>query len=154
MKTIAATRVEATHVVLPQFTNSHGTAFGGQILAWIDTIAAVAAVKHCRLPVITVSMDAIHFIAPIKSGHILILRSQVNAAFRTSLECGVVIYGENPLTGEVHKAAKAYTTFVAIGDDGKPTKIPELILETKEDEAHSAAALVRREHRLKFRNYK
>lgn len=145
---VADTRVEATHVVLPQFTNSHGTVFGGQVMAWIDIVAAVAAARHCRMPVVTVSMDAIHFIAPIRQGHVVVLRGQVNAAFKTSMECGVAVYGENPQTGERFKAVRAYTTFVALGDDGKPCKIPDLKLATDEDQARAAAAYKRREMRL------
>lgn len=151
-KTVASSRVEMTQVVLPQFANSHGTAFGGQVLAWIDICAAVAAARHANLPVVTVSMDAIHFVAPIKQGHVVVLKGQVNAAFNTSMECGVAVYGENPLTGEKFQAARAYTTFVAVGMDGKPVQVPKLILETEEDLKRAEAAMKRREQRLLSRN--
>ena len=147
-KTVARTRVETTQVVQPPFTNAHGTAFGGQIMSWIDIAAAVAAMRHCQMPVVTASMDAIQFLAPIRQGHLVILKSQVNAAFNTSMECGVAVYGENPLTGERFKAVSAYATFVAIGSDGKPQKIPGVVCETDEDKRRFNEASKRRELRL------
>jgi acyl-CoA hydrolase len=141
-----------THMVLPQFANNHGNAFGGQIVAWVDICAAIAAQRLCRAPVVTASIDAVHFIAPIKSGHIVVLRSQVNATFRTSMECGVSITAEDPLTGECHRAAKAYATFVALNDDGRPQPAPALDLESEEDKRRAAQAQLRREQRLALRD--
>ena len=81
--------VEMTQIVLPGDTNNHGTAFGGQIAAWCDICAAVAAQRFCRLPVVTASMDQLHFLQPVKKGMVVILRSQVNQAWKTSMEVGV-----------------------------------------------------------------
>ena len=145
------TRVEMTHIVLPQFANSLGNVFGGQIMAWVDICAAVAAQRHCRAQVVTASIDAVHFIAPVKVGHILLLRGQVNAAFTTSVECGVTVISENPVTGETHKAAKAYATFVALDADGRPRKVPPLTLTTDEDQRRARDAQDRRAQRLALR---
>lgn len=154
-KTVARTRVEMTHVIQPPHTNVHGTAFGGQIMAWIDVCAAVAAARHCQMPVVTASVDAIQFITPIKLGDVVILKGQVNAVFHTSMECGVGVYAENLITGEIVKAASAYATFVAIGAaDGKPQKVPPLILENSEDVRRAKEANTRREQRLANRRGK
>lgn len=120
-------------------------------MSWVDICAAVAAARHAQMPVVTVSMDAIHFMAPIKQGHVVVLKGQVNAVFNTSMECGVIVYGENPMTGEIFEAVKACTTFVAVGLDGKPCKVPALKLETKEDFERAEAAMKRREQRLAAR---
>lgn len=149
--TVRETRVEATHAVMPQSANIHGTAFGGQIVSWIDICAAMAAMRHCKRPVVTASFDAVHFIAPIKLGEAVILKGQVNAVFNTSMECGILVLSENLLTGEVAKAAKAYATFVALGDDGKPCVVPELIMETDEDLRRLKEAKLRRRARLNLR---
>ncbi|MBM4281375.1 MAG: acyl-CoA thioesterase [Deltaproteobacteria bacterium] len=137
-----------THHVLPEFANSLGNVFGGQIMAWIDVCAAVAAQRHCRSVVVTASIDAVQFLLPIKLGHIVILRGQVNATFKTSMECGVSIWSEHPLTGEVRKAMKAYATFVALDDYGRPRPVPPLVLVSDEDRRRSTAAHARRAARL------
>jgi acyl-CoA hydrolase len=98
--------------------------------------------------VVTASIDAIQFMLPIKQGHIVILRGQVNATFKTSMECGVSIWSENPLTGELRNAMKAYATFVALDDAGKPKAVPPLLIVTDEDHRRAADAIRRRHARL------
>jgi acyl-CoA hydrolase len=148
LHSVARTRVEMTHHVLPEFTNSLGNVFGGQVVSWIDVCAAVAAQRHCRSVVVTASIDAVEFLLPIKLGHIVILRGQVNATFNTSMECGVSVFSENPLTGEVRKAMKAYATFVALDDYGRPKPVPKLVLDGADDIRRLADAQERRAQRL------
>jgi acyl-CoA hydrolase len=151
LHSVARSRVEMTHHVLPEFANALGNVFGGQIMAWIDICAAIAAQRHCRSVVVTASIDAVQFMLPIKLGHIVILRGQVNATFKTSMECGVSIWSENPITGEIRKAMKAYATFVALDDYGKPRPVPPLVLLDDGDRKRSEAALRRRTERLQHR---
>ncbi len=148
LHTTTRSHVEMTHHVLPEFTNSLGNVFGGQIMAWIDVCAAVAAQRHCRSVVVTASIDAVQFLLPIRLGHIVILRGQVNATFKTSMECGVSVWSENPLTGEIRKAMKAYATFVALDEYGRPRPVPPLVLRSDEDHRRSADAHARRAARL------
>ncbi len=150
-RTVKNTQVEMTQLVLPQFANAIGTVFGGQIMAWIDICAAVSAGRHARHPVVTASFDTVNFIAPVKQGQVVILQSQVNAVFKTSMEVGVIVTAENPLTGERHKACSAYCTFVALDNHGNPVKLPEIMLENSEDKRRSKQAHERREHRLAAR---
>lgn len=152
LHSVARSRVEMTQHVLPEFSNSLGNIFGGQVTAWIDICAAIAAQRHCRSVVVTASIDAIQFILPIKQGHIVILRGQVNATFRSSMECGVSVWSENPLTGEVRKAMKAYATFVALDDHGKPKAVPPLVLLTDDDRRRADQAAKRRADRLAARH--
>lgn len=152
LHSVARSRVEMTQHVLPEFSNALGNIFGGQVTAWIDICAAIAAQRHCRSVVVTASIDAIQFILPIKQGHIVILRGQVNATFRTSMECGVSVWSEDPLTGEIHKAMKAYATFVALDDAGKPKPVPSLVLLTDEDRRRAEQAAKRRADRLAARH--
>ena len=152
LHSVARSRVEMTQHVLPEFSNSLGNIFGGQVAAWIDICAAIAAQRHCRCVVVTAAIDAIQFILPIKQGHIVILRGQVNATFRTSMECGVSVWSEDPLTGEVKKAMKAYATFVALDDTGKPKPVPPLVLLHDEDRRRADDAAHRRAIRLSQRS--
>ncbi len=144
----SATHVEATHIVLPGDTNAHGTVFGGHVCAWLDLAAAVAAQRHCRRPVVTASMDEIHFHAPIKVGHIAVVRAQVNAVFRTSLEVGVEVQSEDPITGDRHHTTTAHLTFVALDTHGRPAPIPPLLCESEAERTREQEAQSRRQDRL------
>src|SRR2546426_3374623 len=132
-KTPRASRVVMTESVLPGDGNPLGTAFGGKIAQWIDIAAAIACQRHCRQRVVTASMDDLHFLLPIHVGMIVEARAQVNAAFRTSMEAGVRIESEDPLTGERRHVCTAYLTFVAKDEHGRTVAIPPLVLETDED---------------------
>lgn len=149
--TVENTHVEMTQIVLPVFANAIGTVFGGQILSWMDMCAAVSAQRHARMPVVTASIDSVNFIQPVKQGQIVILKSQVNAVFHTSMEVGMIVIAENPLTGERHKACRAYCTFVALDMHGKPVKLHELIASNEEDRRRAKEAQERRSIRLQHR---
>jgi acyl-CoA hydrolase len=147
-KTPRHSQVVMTETVLPVDANPLATAFGGKIAQWIDIAGAVACQRHCRSRVVTASMDDLHFVKPIKVGMIVELRAQVNAAFRTSMEAGVRVESENPLTGERVHACTAYLTFVAQDEHGLAVEVPALLLETDEDRRRHADALERRSGRL------
>ena len=147
--TVENTHVEMTQIVLPVFANAIGTVFGGQILSWMDMCAAVSAQRHARTPVVTASIDSVNFIQPVKQGQIVILKSQVNAVFHTSMEVGMIVIAEDPLTGERHKACRAYCTFVALDMHGTPVKLHELIASNEEDRRRAKEAQQRRSVRLR-----
>jgi len=147
-RTPQESRVEMTQVVLPQHTNALGTAFGGQMISWIDICAAICAQKHCKSVAVTASFDSVHFINPVKLGYIVVLKSHINAAFKHSMEIETVVTAENPLDGEKMIAVRALSTFVAMNDMGKPKNVPSLHISSKEEKARHADAVRRREHRL------
>lgn len=144
----AATRVEMTQLVLPEHTNARGTIFGGQVAAWIDVCAAIAAQRFCRKDVVTVSIDRLEFLHPIQRGHIAIFQACVNAAWSRSMEVGVRVEGEDPLTGARTHTASAHLTFVALDPDGRPTAVPTLRAETEDQRRRQQAAEARRAARL------
>ena len=132
-KSPSASAVEMNELVLPTHTNSLGTIFGGSVLAWIDICAAMAAQRHARMQVVTASMEAVDFLAPIKLGHVVSLRAMVAHVGRTSMVVEVLVEAENPRTGFRVKAAKAHVTFVALDEDGRPEEVSQLLVETEED---------------------
>jgi len=142
--------VQMTEIVLPSDTNALGTIFGGKIMSWIDIAAAIAASRHARRVAVTASIDALHFLSPVKLGHFVNIRAMVNSAFKTSMEVGVRIDSENPLTGEITHTATAYTTFVALDDHGRPTPIPPVIPETPEEKRRYEESKKRRESRIRL----
>ncbi len=150
-RTVKNSQVEMTEVVLPQYANVLGTVFGGQIMSWIDICAAVSAQRHSRCPVVTASFDSVHFIEPIKQGQVVILKGQVNAVFKSSMEVGVIVFAESPLTGERRKAVRAYCTFVALDTFGNPKGIPDLAIDGEEEKRRFLEATERRRIRLLHR---
>jgi acyl-CoA hydrolase len=144
---VSASRVSSAHIVMPNDTNFLGTIFGGRVMQYIDTTAAIAAMRHSRRVCVTASLDRLDFHVSIAGGHIVMLHASVNRAFTTSMEVGVRVERENPLTGEIAHTASAYLTFVALDDNGQPVTIPPLALETEEDRHRFAAASARRQAR-------
>jgi acyl-CoA hydrolase len=140
-----------TEVVLPQDANALGTALGGRVMHLVDMAAAIAALRHCRAAVVTASVDHIDFRSPIQVGELIILKSSVNCTFHTSLEVGVKVFSENPLTGERRHTTSAYLTFVALDDKRQPKLVPPLECETDEDRRRYREALERRKTRLAHR---
>ena len=113
----------------------------------------MSAYKHARQPVVTASVDRLDFLAPAKKGDILILKSSVNYAHKTSMEIGVRIDAESPLTGEMSHTATAYLTFVAIDSNNRPSSIPQIHPDTDDEKRRYDRAksrhLERRKKRLK-----
>ena len=99
-------------------------------------------------------MDDLHFLKPIRVGMIVELRAQVNATFRTSMESGVRIESENPLTGERAHVCSAYLTFVAQDEQGRPVEVPRLVLQNEEDRQRELDARRRRAVRLEHARVK
>ncbi|MBX5484337.1 MAG: acyl-CoA thioesterase [Myxococcaceae bacterium] len=137
-----------TQIILPSDANALHTAFGGRVMSWIDIAAAVAAERHCRQNVVTASMDDLHFVSAVKVGWIVTVRARVIATFHTSMEVGVTVTAEDPLTGEQHLTTSALMTFVALGPDGRKRRVPPLKLETPAEQRAAEEAVRRREERI------
>lgn len=146
-------RVEESSVVMSQLmshqdTNLAGNVHGGVIMKLIDTASGVAAVRHARSNVVTASIDRLDFHHPVFVGDLLTLRANLNFIGRTSMEVGVRVETENPMTGVRRHTASAYLTYVALDRDGRPMPLPPLILETEEEMRRNREAKARRETRL------
>lgn len=117
-------------------------------MSWIDIAGAIAAQRHSKSSVVTASVDALNFEAPVYNGWVVNLKAKVNYVGKTSMEVGVRVDAENPRTGEKFKTVKAYLTFVAVDENGKPKTVPGLIAENAEDERRMKEGRIRKEHRL------
>ena len=142
---------EMTEYVLPQHANALGNVFGGQIMAWVDLCAAICAQRHSGLMAVTAFVDDLKFVRPVKIGEVVHLKAKVTATFRTSMEVEVVVQGENSRTRERWSCVDALVTFVAIDDQGKPTPVPSLLLDTPALRDSQAAGEARRQARLSKR---
>lgn len=151
-KAPSASRVEMTQIVMPTHINQHGSLFGGVIMQWVDVSAAVAAMRHAGTNVVTASIDSLVFLSPVQLGDVVMLHAQVNYAGRTSMEVGCRVTAENPVEHTPRYTTKAYLTFVALDEAGKPTAIPPLEPQTPEEWRRFRDAQVRREERLALKS--
>lgn len=139
---------EYSELALPTDVNPLGNLLGGKVMHLVDLAAALAATRHSRLPVVTVSVDSLQFLEPVHVGELIVLRSSVNRVFRTSMEVGVKVMTEHLLTGHRVHTCSAYLTFVALDGAGKPTVAPPVIPESEEEKRRYREAGQRREYRL------
>jgi acyl-CoA hydrolase len=151
-KPVSASRSEMAEVVLPAQTNALGKLLGGHVMHLVDIAAAMAAHRHANSYVVTASVDYIDFRNPVSLGEIVMLKSQVNRVFHTSMEVGVEVYSENVLTGERKHTTSAYVTFVAIDEKTlQPKAVRPLILKTLDEKRRYEEAAERRKTRLALR---
>tara|TARA_X000001036_G_scaffold440129_1_gene494758 strand:+ start:26056 stop:26532 length:477 start_codon:yes stop_codon:yes gene_type:complete len=132
-KNVSNSEVIMHELVLPNETNAHGNIFGGKVMYYMDMCAAMSAYKHARKSVVTASVDRLNFLAPAKMGDILVLKSLVNYVSKTSMEVGVKIESENPITGKIKHTASAHLTFVALDRENKPTSVNPIIPESENE---------------------
>src|SRR5262245_17830316 len=149
--TPVAPRVETEQLVLPGLTNTHGTIFGGMLMQWIDIAAGISAARHAGGPVVTASMDRLHFLHPIHLGEVVTVQAQVNFAARTPMEVGVRVLAEGLPGKPLRQCTRAYLTFVAVDEAARPREAPPLVPETAEEKRRFADARRRRAVRLRER---
>jgi acyl-CoA hydrolase len=151
-KPVSVSRSEMVEAVLPNDANILGNMLGGRVMHLIDIAGALAATRHSNSHVVTASVDYLDFRFPILIGEFIVLKSNVNRVFRTSMEVGVKVFSENVLTGERRHTSTAYLTYVALNLDREPHPVPPLILETEQDKRRYHEAGERRRHRLATRH--
>ena len=122
-----------TTVVMPEDTNPFGNLFGGRLVGLMDQAAYICAARHSRRNCVTASIERVDFRAPVRSGFIVIVEARLQFVHRSSMEVGVKVSSENPITGERASPCSARFTFVALGDDGRPVSVPDLELRSEEE---------------------
>ena len=137
---MSASRSFISQVMLPNDANPIGNVHGGSIMKLVDIAAAVAAMRHCGRQVVTVALDHMSFLAPAYIGDLITITSQVEFAGRTSMLVRAVVEAENPTSGRRVHTSTCILTFVALGEDGKPTPVPPVLAETPEEAARMEAA--------------
>ena len=133
-KPVRESASDYAQLALPNDANSFGNMLGGRVMHLVDVVAAMAAMRHSRRPVVTASVDSFQFLHPVRIGELIMLRSSVNRVFRTSMEVGVYVETENLLTGDRVHTCSAYLTFVALDPEGRPIPVEPVIPETAEED--------------------
>lgn len=139
-----------TELMMPNQVNNLGHVFGGEILSMVDRAAAVAAIRHAGHPCVTLSIDRVDFKEPIQAGELVTCSARINFVGTTSMEVGVRVEAENPLTGVKRHTNTCLLTFVAIDDDHRPTPVPPLDLTDPADRRRHEQGRRRRLRRLQF----
>lgn len=150
-RTVRESASEYSELALPNDANGLGNVLGGKVMHLVDLAAAIAALRHARRPVVTASVDSLHFLHPVHIGELVILRASVNRVFRTSMEVGVKVMTEKLLSGEQLHTCSAYLTFVALDTQGQAVPIAPVIPETDEEKLRFQQAGERRAYRLTTR---
>ena len=147
-KTASASRISIAQLMHPEHANILGNVHGGWIMKLVDEAGALACMRHAQRRVVTVAVDSLVFREPIKIGDLIILNAEVTYTGHTSMEVEVQVIAENPITGERIHTNTAYLVFVGLDDEGRPTPIPALIIETEEEKKRMEQAKKRQTHRI------
>ena len=149
MLSINDTVTEMVQWVFPEHAGAPGQIHGGRMMQWIATVGNMAAARVARGHCLLGAMDDIDFLHPVKVGEIAVLRAQVEAIGRCSIEVGVQVFAENVETGRRTQTLNSHLVFVKVDEHLKPTPVlTTLAPRGAAEEALFAAAQERRQHRL------
>lgn len=137
--------------IFPNDLNSHGTAFGGMIMAILDRIASIVAERHSGRDCVTVCVDSLTFLAPAKHGEILVFKASITRSWNTSMEIGVKVLSESINRPEKIHIVSAHFVFVALDDEGNTTAVPPVHPETNDEKRRFENAEVRRTSRIQVK---
>jgi acyl-CoA hydrolase len=153
-KRVKDSRITLNQLMLPEDANYMGNVHGGVIMKLVDNTAGLCAMRHAQHQVVTVVIDSMTFHSPVHVGDVLTLNASLNWTGRSSMEVGVRVVAENPLTGEHTHTNSAFLVFVALDNNGQPVEVPPLLLETEEERRRWTEAEIRQQRRLERRQAK
>ncbi|MFC7166129.1 acyl-CoA thioesterase [Halospeciosus flavus] len=132
MTELMETYIENREMVQPNHANPHGTAHGGNVMKWMDEVGAMSAMRFAGESVVTARMEQVNFKRPIPVGDTAFIEAYVYEAGRTSVKVRLKVFAENLETRETELTTESYFVYVAVDDDGEPTEVPDLEVETDE----------------------
>lgn len=150
-KPVRASQVTLSQLMLPEHANPMGNVHGGVIMKLADEAGGLCAIRHAQRQVVTVAIDSMTFHSPVHVGDLVTLQASLNWIGHSSLEIGVRVVAENPLTGEQTHTNSAYLVYVALDEQMRPATVPALILESEAERNRWAAAELRQQRRLERR---
>ena len=144
-KTPENSKTIQTDIVLPGDTNSLNNLFGGELLARMDKVASIAAIKRSEQVVVTASVNNVAFGEPVPNGSILTIEAKVSRAFNSSMEVFIDVWKQNKTHLKKFKVNEAIYTFVAVNNKGETVKVPAINPQTELEKQRYDAALRRRQ---------
>jgi uncharacterized protein (TIGR00369 family) len=115
-------------------SNRQGNVHGGVIMRMVDEAAAIVAMKHSQRSVVTARVERFDFLKPAYLGDVVTIDCELQYVGRTSMEVGVKVTAEDPITREVRNVASSQVIYVAIDEHGKPTPVPPLVAADPEEQ--------------------
>jgi len=149
-KSVEASQVVISELMLPSHSNFNGKIHGGYILSLLDQIAFACASKHSRAYCVTASVDTVDFLKPIEIGELVTMKASVNYVGRSSMVIGIRVESENIQTGDIKHCNSSYFTMVAKDKDGNSIEVPGLVLKS-DDEIRRFAKSIKRKKMKDFR---
>jgi len=146
-KKVCDSYAEQVQILTQANLNGYSRLFGGQLMEWIDIVAAVVARRHSERNVTTAVVDMLEFKKPAYANDTIIIKGKVTYAGRTSMEVKVETFVEE-LSGERTLINTAYLVMVALDENDRPTEVPKLLIETEDEKSEYEAALLRKERRM------
>jgi len=150
-KPVSYSQTTLTELMIPAYANFGGKIHGGILLSLMDKVAYACASKHAGNYCVTVSVENVDFLQPVDVGEMVSMYASVNYVGTSSLVVGIKVIAEDFKIGTVKHTNTSYFTMVAKDETGKPTKVPGLILENKEDIRHFMEAIKRKELRQTYK---
>jgi len=147
-RSASASEVTLTQMMEVTDANVAGNVHGGVLMRLADTAAALAAIKHSGGLALTIAIDEMSFLEPVHIGEVVVLKACVNDVGRTSMECGVRVDAQDPITGVIRHVISAYLVFVAVDRGGRPRPVPALVAETDTQQRRQQEAKLRRQRRI------
>lgn len=135
-----------SQVMTPNDANILGHVFGGSLMAMMDLAAYTSASRFAGNVCVTASFERVDFHEPIEIGEVVTMDAVVSFVGRTSVEVTIIVTAENVLTGVTRHTNTAHLVMVAL-KDGKPTEVPRLVCETRQDKIRFLEGRLRRELR-------
>ncbi|HTF81572.1 MAG TPA: acyl-CoA thioesterase [Cytophagales bacterium] len=137
--------------MIPAYANFGGKIHGGILLSLMDKVAYACASKHAGNYCVTASIDTVDFLQPVEVGEMVSMLASVNYVGNTSMVIGIKVVAEDFKRGTIKHTNTSFFTMIAKGDEGKPTKVPGLILETRDEVRRFLEAIKRKELRSTYK---
>jgi uncharacterized protein (TIGR00369 family) len=132
-KTVNASKVTISQLMLPSHSNFNGKIHGGYILSLMDQIAFACASKYSGVYCVTASVDTVDFLSPIEIGELVTMKASVNYVGKTSMVIGIRVEAENIQTGKIKHCNSSYFTMVAKDREGNSVAVSGLVLSSLEE---------------------
>ena len=132
-KTVPESETVVTELMVPSYANFGGKVHGGTILSLMDKVAYVCATRHSQAYCVTVAVEGVDFLYPVKVGELLTIKASVNYTGNTTMIIGMRVESQNPKSGVTRHTNSSYFTMLAKGEDGSNLPVPGLIVRNEEE---------------------
>jgi uncharacterized protein (TIGR00369 family) len=150
-KPVSVSQTTITELMIPSYANFGGKIHGGILLSLMDKVAYACASKHAGSYCVTVSVDKVEFLQPVEVGELVSLHASVNHVGNSSMVVGIRVESQNVKHGTIKHTNSSFFTMVAKDDDDRPTQVPRLILENREQVKRFIEAMKMKEIKNKVR---